>query len=76
MQVSNEVNWGGTDCAVFGAMLAVAAGTCERAPRMTREQRLPSPCGIAVAAACDLVWMNLAVGVIRTEDSPLNVLYA
>ncbi|MDQ2695792.1 MAG: hypothetical protein M3Z21_10530, partial [Pseudomonadota bacterium] len=31
MQFTNEVNWDETDFIVFGAMLAVACGTCELA---------------------------------------------
>src|SRR5688572_8042949 len=31
--------------------------------------------GVALAAALFLVWMNLAVGLIGTEDNPANLLY-
>ena len=31
--------------------------------------------GVAVAAAFILVWMNLAVGIIGTEDNPANLMY-
>ena len=56
-------------------MLAVAAGPYELAARMTGNSAYRTG-GIAVAAAFILVWMNLAVGVIGTEDNPLNLLYA
>jgi hypothetical protein len=31
--------------------------------------------GIALAAAFLLVWMNLAVGIIGSEDNPVNLMY-
>jgi hypothetical protein len=42
---------------------------------MTRNSAYRAAVGVAVAAAFILVWMNLAVGVIGTEDNPLNLMY-
>jgi hypothetical protein len=75
MQFTDEVNWDGTDFAVFGAMLAVAGGTYELAARMTKNSAYRAAVGVAVAAAFTLIWMNLAVGIIGTEDNPLNLVY-
>jgi hypothetical protein len=75
MQFTDEVNWDGTDFAVFGAMLAVAGGTYELAARMTENSAFRGATGVAVAAAFILIWMNLAVGIIGTEDNPLNLVY-
>jgi hypothetical protein len=75
MQFTDEVNWNGTDFAVFGAMLAVAGGTYELAARMTKNSAYRAAVGVAVAAAFTLIWMNLAVGIIGTEDNPLNLVY-
>ncbi|KLK89734.1 hypothetical protein AA309_29720 [Microvirga vignae] len=75
MQFTNEVNWDETDFIVFGAMLAVACGTYELAARMTGNSAYRAAVGIAVAAAFILVWMNLAVGIIGTEDNPANLMF-
>jgi hypothetical protein len=75
MQFTSEVNWDETDFIVFGAMLAVACGTYELATRATSNGACRAAVGIAVAAAFILVWMNLAVGIIGTEDNPLNLMY-
>jgi hypothetical protein len=75
MKFTDEVNWDGSDFAVFGAMLAVAGGTYELAVRMTENSAYRAAVGVAVAAAFLLVWMNLAVGIIGTEDNPLNLMY-
>src|ERR671913_2653100 len=75
MQYTSEVNWDETDFIVFGAMLAVACGTYELAARATSNGTCRAAVGIAVAAAFILVWMNLAVGIIGTEDNSLNLMF-
>ena len=76
MQFTNEVSWDGTDFAVFAAMLAVAGGTCELASRKSGDSAYRAAVAVTVAGAFILVWMNLAVGIIGTEDNPLNLMYA
>jgi len=76
MQVTDEVSWDETDFIVFAAMLVVACGTCELAARLTRNAAYLGGVGVAVAAAFILVWMNLAVGIIGSEDNPANVMFA
>lgn len=56
-------------------MLAVACGACELAARMTGSNAYRAAVGVAVAAAFILVWMNLAVGVIGSEEDPANLMY-
>jgi hypothetical protein len=75
MRFTNEVNWDETDFMVFGAMLAAACGTCELAARMTGNSAYRAAVSVAVAAAFILVWMNLAVGIIGTEDNPANLMF-
>jgi hypothetical protein len=75
MRFTNDVNWDEADFIVFGAMLAAACGTCELAARMTGDNAYRAAVGLAVAAAFILVWMNLAVGIIGTEDNPANLMF-
>ena len=75
MQFTDEVDWDEADFAVFGAMLAGACGTYELAARMTGNTAYRAAVGVALAAAFILVWMNLAVGIIGTEDNPANLMY-
>jgi hypothetical protein len=75
MQVTDEVDWDVADFAIFGAMLAGAGGTYELAARMTGNTAYRAAVGVAIAAAFILVWMNLAVGIIGTEDNPANLMY-
>ncbi len=75
MQFTGEVNWTLFDFLVFGAMLAVACGTYELATRLTANTAYRAAVGVAVAAAFILVWINLAVGIIGTEDNPANLMF-
>lgn len=75
MQFNNEVNWDETDFIVFGAMLAVACSAYELAARASGSSAYRAAAGIAIAAAFILVWINLAVGIIGSEDNPANLMY-
>jgi hypothetical protein len=75
MQFTNEVLWDETDFAVVGAMLFGACGAYELAARMTGNIAYRAAVGVAVVAALILVWMNLAVGIIGSEDNPANLMY-
>jgi hypothetical protein len=57
-------------------MLAVAAGTFDLASRMTGKTAYRMAVGIALLGAFLLIWMNLAVGIIGSEDNPANLMYA
>ena len=75
MQFTNEVDWDETDFVVMGAMLFGACGVYELAARMTGNVAYRAAVGVAVMAAFILIWMNLAVGIIRSEDNPANLMY-
>jgi hypothetical protein len=75
MQFTEEMAWGPGDFALFGAMLFGACGTYELAARMTGNKAYRAAVGIALAAAFLLVWMNLAVGIIGSEENPANLMY-
>jgi hypothetical protein len=75
MRFTDEVNWDETDFLVVGAMLAAACGTYELAARMTGDSAYRAAVGVAVAAAFILVWINLAVGIIGSEDNPANLMH-
>jgi hypothetical protein len=75
MQVTTEVTWTGSDFAVFGAMLVAACGSYELAARMTGNTAYRAAVGVAIVAAFLLVWVNLAVGIIGSENDPANLLF-
>jgi hypothetical protein len=75
MQFTDEVVWDETDFAVIGAMLFGACGAYELAARMTGNIAYRAAVGVAVVAAFILIWINLAVGIIGSEDNPANLMY-
>src|SRR3712207_5946849 len=75
MQITDEVIWDETDFAVIGAMLFGACGAYVLAARMTGNIAYRAAVGVAVVAAFLLIWMNLAIGIIGSEDNPANLMY-
>jgi hypothetical protein len=75
MQFTDEVVWTLGDFVVAGALLFGAGLVYELIARKAGHVAYRAAVGIAVAAALFLVWMNLAVGLIGSEDNPANLLY-
>lgn len=75
MRFTHEVAWNSTDFMIFGAMLCVACGSYELTTRMTGDRAYRAAVAVAVAAAFILAWINLAVGIIGSEDNPANLLF-
>jgi hypothetical protein len=76
MQFTDQVNWGLGDFALAGALLFGTLLTFELAVRSTGSLAYRGAVGLALAAAVLLIWVNLAVGIIGSEDEPANLLYA
>ena len=75
MQFTDEVNWNLADFAVAGVLLFGAGLTYELIARKAGNIAYRAAVGVAVAAALILVWVNLAVGLIGSEDNPANLIY-
>jgi len=76
MQFTEEMAWGPGDFVLLGAMLFGACGTYELAARMTGDGSYRAAVAVAVAAAFLIVWVNLAVGIIGSEDNRANLMFA
>ncbi len=75
MLFTEEMAWGLGDFVLFGGMLLAACGTYELAARLTGNNSYRAAVGVALATAFILVWMNLAVGIIGSEENPANLMY-
>ncbi len=75
MQVTDEVVWDLADFAVAGVLLFGAGLTYELVARKGGTIAYRAAIGVAVATALILVWMNLAVGIIGSEDNLANLMY-
>lgn len=75
MQFTDEMNWGVGDFAV-AALLIIGTGlTYEVIARKSGDTAYRVAVGTALAAALILVWVNLAVGLIGSEDELANLMY-
>jgi hypothetical protein len=75
MQFTDKVVWDVADFAVAGALLVGAGVTLELAARRTGNGAYRAAVGVALGAAVILVWVNGAVGVIRSESNDANLMY-
>lgn len=80
MQFTDEVVWTLSDFVVagtllFGTGLAYILVTRILAPRMGDDIVYRFAVGFALFTGLFLVWSNLAVGIIGSEDNPINLFY-
>jgi hypothetical protein len=75
MQFTDEVVWGPVDFVVVGALLFGTGLAYQLAARKADAIPYRAAVGIALAAALLLIWINLAVGIIGSEDNPANWMY-
>ena len=68
--------WSGSDFVVMGVLLFGSVGLYELAARMNNSLAYRAAAAIAVVTSFLLVWVNLAVGIIGSENNPLNLVYA
>lgn len=75
MQFSTEVVWTLSDF-IGAAILLLGAGFMfEIVANKGANTAYRAAVGIAVATSLVLIWMNLAVGIIGSEDNPANAMY-
>jgi len=75
MQFTSEVVWDETDFIVMGAMLGLACGAYELTVRLSDSRIYRAGFGLAILSCFLLVWINLAVGIIGSDDNPANQMY-
>ncbi|UYZ62215.1 hypothetical protein [Hymenobacter weizhouensis] len=75
MQFTQEVAWTLSDFIVAGALLFGTGLAYELITSQRGNGAYRLAAGVALATALLLVWVNLAVGLIGSEDNPANLLY-
>jgi hypothetical protein len=75
MQFSSEVVWTLSDFVIGGILLFGTGLTYILVARMGSNASYRLAVGVAVMAGLLLIWGNLAVGFIGSEDNPANLLY-
>ncbi len=75
MLASGALVWNPGNFAFAGALVVGIGVTYELAARITGASSYRAAVGVALVAALILTWMNLAVGIIGSEDNPANWMY-
>ena len=75
MQFTDEVDWNLFDFAVAGALLLGTGLAYELVAKTMNGNAYRVAVGVALATALILVWMNLAVGLIGSENERANLMY-
>jgi hypothetical protein len=75
MQITGGGNWSMFDFAAAGALLFGTGLAYELVARRAGSIAYRAGVGAALAAALLLTWVNLAVGILGSEDNPANLMY-
>jgi len=75
MRFTTEVDWGPEDFIVMGIMLATVCGVVELVVRLSPSLAYRFATFAAIGAAFLITWANLAVGIVGSEDNPVNQLF-
>jgi hypothetical protein len=67
--------WTASDFIFAGVLFAITGGTFELAVRASGSWVYRAGAALAILASFFTVWVNLAVGIIGSEDNPLNLLF-
>ena len=73
MQFTREVNWTASDFIFMGALFALLGGLFEFAVRTSRNRCYRAAFGLGLLGGFLVVWVNLAVGIVGSEDRPENL---
>lgn len=75
MRFTGEVNWTLADFVVAGALLGGTGLTYEFVASRTDRAAYRLAAGAALGTGLFLIWANLAVGLIGSENNPINLMY-
>ena len=75
MQFTEEVDWNAGDFVFAALLIGGTGGLYELAARTTSGIAYRFGVGVALGAAFLTIWLSGAVGIIGSEDEPLNQLY-
>jgi hypothetical protein len=74
-QLTDQMDWDSADFILVAIMLAAACGTWEMAFRKTRNRSYAAAAIVAAGTALLLILVNGAVGILGSEDNPVNLLF-
>lgn len=75
MQFTDEVDWDGLDFLVMGILLGGACAAYELGARLSGHWAYRGGFAAAILGGFLMTWINLAVGIVGSEDNPVNALF-
>ena len=75
MLFTSEVTWDLADFIIAGLLLFATGLTFHQLVRRAENVAYRAAVGVALVTGHILVWVNLAVGIIGSEDNPANLMY-
>jgi len=75
MRFTNEVQWDETDFIVMGMLMLAVGIPLELVVRASRSWSYRLGAAVALVTSFLIIWANLAVGLIGSENNPANDLY-
>jgi hypothetical protein len=72
MRFTSEVNWSSGDFILMGAMLGLACALVETVVRLSGSWAYRLAACAAIGSAFLIIWANLAVGIVGSENNPAN----
>ncbi|MEG3182009.1 hypothetical protein [Sphingomonas sp. LT1P40] len=76
MQFTEEVQWTASDFIVMGGLLAIILGAYEWLSSRSNAMAYRVAAGVTVLGVFLLIWLNLAVGIIGSENNDANLMFA
>lgn len=73
--ISNEVEWSPGDFVIAGILLFSTGFTYKLVTMLEKNVIYRVATGLALASGLFLIWSNVAVGIIGSEDNPANAMY-
>lgn len=75
MQFTEEVDWNAADFIIMGLLIGSVGVVTELGVRSSASIAYRAGVALAAVTAFLLIWINLAVGIIGSEDNPANAMY-
>lgn len=75
MQFTREMNWGPGDFLFVGLVLGTLGGLIELGVRISRDPFYRAGFGLALLGALLVIWANVAVGIVGSDDNPNNAFF-
>lgn len=76
MRLNEEIAWDPGDFLFLAILATIMGAVLESAARVSAQRAYLFGAGLALVTAALQLWINLAVGIVGSEEEPINLVYA